>query len=41
MPTLQYDRSDSQVLKGIGILLIVLHNFFHTFPEFPAECEFK
>ena len=41
MPTLQYDRSDSQVLKGIGILLIVLHNFFHTFPEFPPECEFE
>lgn len=41
MPTLQYDCSDSQVLKGIGILLIVLHNFFHTFPEFPPECEFK
>ena len=24
------------IVKGIGILLIILHNYFHTFPEFPA-----
>ena len=41
MPTLQYSRTDSLLLKGIGIALIVLHNFFHTFPEFPPECEFE
>lgn len=29
------------IVKGIGILLIILHNYFHTFPEFPPECEFK
>ena len=22
-------------------LLIIFHNYFHTFPEFPPECEFK
>lgn len=38
---LNYDRADSQIWKGIGILLIILHNFFHTFPDFPPECEFK
>lgn len=38
---LNYDRADSQIWKGIGILLIILHNFFHTFSEFPPECEFK
>lgn len=21
--------------------MIILHNYFHTFPEFPPECEFK
>lgn len=41
MTYLQYSRSDSQILKGIGILLIILHNFFQVFPEFPPECEFK
>lgn len=41
MSYLQYSRNDSLILKGIGILLIILHNFFHTFPEFPPECEFK
>ena len=29
------------IVKGIGILLIILHNYFHTFPEFPPECEFR
>lgn len=29
------------IVKGIGILLIIFHNYFHTFPEFPPECEFK
>ena len=29
------------IVKGIGILLIILHNYFHTFPEFPPECAFK
>lgn len=41
MPYLSYNHTDSQIWKGIGILLIILHNFFHTFPEFPPECEFK
>lgn len=38
---LHYDRTDSQILKGIGILIIILHNYFHMLPGFPPECEFK
>ena len=41
MVQLQYSKTDSLLLKGIGILFIVLHNYIHLFPEFPPECEFK
>lgn len=33
-------KNDTTVLKGIGIFVIVLHNFFHSFPGWRLENEF-
>jgi len=35
-----WDRTDTLLLKGVGILLIVLHNFFHLVAPLPRENEF-
>ncbi len=40
MPRIALSREDSTLLKGVGILLIILHNFFHAFPGMDVECEF-
>ncbi len=46
MPQLSYTRDDTNLIKGLGILLIILHNFFHTLPAYQVtpeegiECEF-
>jgi peptidoglycan/LPS O-acetylase OafA/YrhL len=37
---LRFDLRDSSVLKAIGILTIVLHNFFHLLPAAATENEF-
>lgn len=37
---LQFTKSDTQFFKGIGILIIVLHNYFHFLPGFQIENEF-
>jgi len=34
-------KEDSQVYKGIGIILIVFHNFFHLIPPIIGENEFS
>jgi peptidoglycan/LPS O-acetylase OafA/YrhL len=35
------DLRDSHILKGIAILAIVLHNYFHRLPEAPPYQEFE
>jgi peptidoglycan/LPS O-acetylase OafA/YrhL len=37
----RWDRADTLRFKGLGILLIVLHNFFHLVRELPRENEFE
>lgn len=34
-------KDDTNIIKGIGILLIVLHNFFHWISPSPGENEFN
>lgn len=41
MPTRTLSRRDVTVLKGIGILLIFLHNYFHWEPRMGIENEFR
>lgn len=37
---LPFDRRDTVVLRGVGILAIVLHNLYHSIPKAPLEMEF-
>lgn len=34
-----FSKVDTTIFKGVGILMIVFHNFFHTPPEFGLENE--
>ena len=34
-------KDDTNIIKGVGILLIVLHNFFHWISPSPGENEFN
>lgn len=36
-----YSKEQVNLLKGIGILLIVLHNYYHTMPPALGESEFR
>jgi len=38
---LNIEKKDTQILKGIGILMIMLHNLMHKLPNMPLENEFK
>ena len=38
--TISINKTQTNVLKGVGILLIVLHNFFHTVNPSSGENEF-
>ena len=43
MPSLQissFSREQTEILKGIGILLIVLHNFYHNLTPLIGQNEF-
>lgn len=35
-----FSREQTEILKGVGILLIVLHNFFHNLTPYVGENEF-
>ena len=37
----QFTLNQTNIIKGIGILLIVLHNFYHTLPPILGENEFS
>ena len=39
-PAAPFDLHDTDALKGVGILAIVLHNFFHSLPHAVIENEF-
>ena len=36
-----WDKEDALRFKGLGILMIVLHNFFHLVRDLPRENEFS
>ena len=37
----QINKTDTQLLKGIGILMIVFHNYLHLLPPYIGENEFN
>ena len=38
---LNIDKKDTQIFKGIAILMITMHNLIHKLPNMPIENEFK
>lgn len=40
IPKLSFTKQDTNIIKGVGILMIMIHNFFHIIPPAPGENEF-
>lgn len=38
---INFDKNDTRICKAIAILMIVLHNYFHSLPGKPGENEFS
>lgn len=37
----QFSKNDTNIIKGLGILMIMFHNYFHIIPPIPGENEFS